>query len=87
MRFAVLPFHLRQLQGTDWFKLVREVRECWRECPSGECRRNRCCVSEKYQCRDLHRVPRTPEEEAAILADFHRALQRRRAELRAEEEG
>jgi hypothetical protein len=69
------------------FKLVREVRDCWRDCPSGECRRHRRCVSEKYECRDLHRVPRTPEEEAAILADFHRALQRRRAELRAEERG
>jgi hypothetical protein len=65
------------------FKLLREIRDCWRECPAGECRRHRRCVSEKYECGDLRRVTRTPEQEAAILADCRRALQRRLAELHA----
>ncbi len=65
------------------FRLVREVRNCWRECPSGQCRRHRRCVSHKFECEHFNRRPCTPEQEAAIMAETRRHIERRLAELRA----
>jgi hypothetical protein len=55
----------------------------WRRCPRPLCRRTRGCMLPDLDCfspRRARRLP-TPEEQANIMQELKRMLERRRAEL------
>jgi hypothetical protein len=55
----------------------------WRRCPRGACKRRRGCAETGLDCASPRRPERelTPDQEAAVMADFQRALKRRMAEI------
>jgi hypothetical protein len=57
----------------------------WRRCPKAACKRRRGCAAAGLDCRMLDTgLEMTAEETAAVMADFRRALERRRAEIGTE---
>ena len=55
----------------------------WRRCRRPECRRRRGCAETGLDCASPRRPERemTPDQEAAMMADFQRALKRRMAQI------
>jgi hypothetical protein len=59
----------------------------WRKCRRPACKRLRICAPTDRRCVSPRRPARvlTPQQEAVAMAQLHRALQRRLAELGPEE--
>jgi hypothetical protein len=70
------------------YELVRRLMlivSDWNRCPKRACKRHRGCAATGLDCMSLPPEPpgseMTPDQKAAVVADFRRALERRRAEL------
>ena len=76
----------REAMGLQINRKINTILEGWRRCGHEICRRAQFCCGTPLQCviKKRQRPPLTPEQEAQSIGEFRKMLDKRRAELRAQ---
>jgi hypothetical protein len=66
--------------------LISDHEKCWRRCKEPVCRRKRACAAPRIRCsNEPPAPPATPDQVARTMARIQRELQKRLAQIEAEE--
>ena len=66
--------------------LISDQQKCWRRCREPVCRRQRACAAPRIRCsNEPPSPPATPDQVARTMARIQRELQKRLAQMEAED--